>query len=696
METNKQPNNSSLPNYLKILTLVTLVLMLYPLLTHPLLTHVVYGDVTGHYAFAYLLSHDITQIKSTTYPGLYALTSAVIHNLTGLSLGASMYLLIVIAAVLLPIMTYKLTLALTKQKDISLLSAFLSVAVTINMTMVGLSAPVAQTIALTLLPLTLYLFVSGRPAAAGVALGVYIITHFSWPLTFFLLFLYSALVFMENRKYAIFKKLAITIVIAIIVASPYYLYVFTQALYDMKSPTISTVKPSFKGISVVSFLWLIWPPFIILLALYASWKIYREKKEWNTSYKFIIISFLIILLSTQEYFLNIFVQEYLFGGDILKTHAIFEPNRVLVFVLYFVSVLSAYSIYKITSGREKPILLICLAIIALAVPEYYQTYDNFTLTDTELSMIEFFHSTGNYSERVVYDITDKKAQAETYVINMGGKVVVQSEDNLLFFDQFKTINCPQIGYILASRNDTAMNAFIEKHKTSFSEIYSNRDYLIYGLLEQPECLNNSVDGYVDAFTYYYDAYIFPAHMSGFAKMTPFVVMLESKDTKKDICLSISTRMEKVDCDSSRRDFKISGSDMALKYLFSHPYGVKPFTDNLLWLYDNGFIEISAGSNVDINIIVPNKLSKIVKTVNIPVYFYDIGVYAKARVNESEIDLHITTKPVGNYFKLSLGFFAKIIEWTNLARSYSYPNILIGLPYAIGSEISGQLLHPGGA
>jgi len=323
----------------------------------------------------------------------------------------------------------------------------------------------------------------------------------------------------------------------------------------------------------------------------------------------------------------------------------------------------------------------------VSVAEYYHGYRPFPLTDAQLALSDFLSSDDDRQGYVIYDSTTKDAQSVASAIAMGGKVAAQSEDAFLFLDQFETITCPRIKYLVVDRGNVPLASFAVKHKDELSLSYSNEDYAVHRLLQQPNCLNGSVEGYIDAFTYYHNVYVVSTHMSN-VNMTPFIVMIEEK-SGKDVCLSVKMNIERIEC-PAHYDFKVSGSDSALKYLFSHPYGIKPFVGEVLWLYGNGFIDIKPGTNVDINMTLPNKLSKVAKKIDTAIYLYDIGVYAKAKANESDIDLHITTKPLEKSFRLSLGFFAKTTGWTWLTRTYSYPNVIIGLPYAILSEAFDRL------
>lgn len=670
--------NFTLSSYLKILTIIALVLMLYPLIQHPPFEYVCCGDDAEDYKFSFLISKDFKNIarigtfEKDVYPKLYHLTVALLYKTLGFSFGTGMLLIILFADVLIPLLTYKLSLLITKHREISLLSAFLSVITIFYIGgQNGPSALAPENVAMALVIMIIYLFISNKPYIAGLFLGMYMITHKSWPISLAFILIYALIKFSEEKKVSVFKPIVITLILSFLISLPYNIYLQTH-LVDKPIPGELTSSIVRKNISPLAYIWLIWPPGIIILGVYACWKIYRDKKDWNISYKFIVTSFLIVFITTQSYFLLSFNTYLPFLGNIT-----FMPFRVLPFMLYFLSVLSAYAIFKIVKGKKSYIVTICLIFMLVSVSHYWPTAKFYKIGDSEWEVIHAFQDTGNYSKNVVYNPLHKSKYG--ILIFMGGQNSLPTEDIYLILSEFRKINSVDVTYILTNNKDSEMNTFIDKHKKDLKEIYSNSEYSIYEFLNKPQ-QSNTLRDYADQYSYYYNNYLHPGYTHGIFEK-PLTIWLEAVDTEEKVCITLNQGMEVISC-NDLYDFKLRGRSAVFKEMLT-TYGVKPSLDRFLWLYNHDHLSISPSEDVNASLILPGGLNKGVYTT---LFLYDINTYVEINITKTKTMVHIIKTTQENGTRLSLKFFARSLEWVLFTESVSYPNIIVGVPYAVVMEL----------
>lgn len=667
--------NQPLSFYLKILTIVTLIAMLYPMIQHPLPKYVYGSDVMHHYKYSFLISQDIKNIATDPYPKMFPITSVLLHKIFNIPLGTSMYLVVLFCASLFPWIMYKLSLRLTENEEISLLSAFLSVAIVIySGSYMGISMAMPQVVALFLIPLVVYLFLSNRLLWAGLFLGIHIMTHSSWPLTLFFILLYLSIQFFEKKQITIFKPFILMIILGLIVYLPYWWYINSNIVY--KELVEKFIHMQRRNVSFFYYPFIIWPPGIILLGIYACWRIYKDKKDWNTSYKFVIVSFITILIVHQSYFLSLTTTSFL-------NLMIFIPDRVLYFLIYPLAILSAYALFQITKGgkrRKEYLIGICLIFMLISIPNYWQKMDAYhrELGISEINIIDVFHNMKEYDQYVLYNPLLKDGGLSRTVIYMGGQYEPWSADCFLVFSKFKTINHVNFTYVLENKNDPEMNTFIDKHQKDLKEVYSNSEYGIYEFLNMPQ-QSDTLEDYADQYVYYYNTDVYNRYLTNISDK-PLKVLLKASDTKEDICLILDQGM-KIDSCKENYDIKVEGNAQVLKeILLTH--GVRSFIDNFLWFYDHGYISITPAEDIDISVVLPNKIYREIET---SIHLQDIDIYINIDATESDAKIHITKIPNEKSIKLSLKFFARSLEWVDLHYTQSFPNFIFSIPYALIME-----------
>ena len=669
--------------YLKILTAISLLLVLYPLLTHPLTEYVVVGDVASHYGFVFLITKGMENVGATLYPKMFHIIVAMISGISGSSIGTAMYALTIAAATAMPFVTYRLALLLTKNQEISLLSSLFSLITMIyTSSNVGIGLPIPQTVALSLISLILYLYISKKAAAAGIVLGFYMCLHSSWPLVFYFIGLYALLEFAEKKNKRVFVPAGIAMILPFLIYVPYSLYVRSHIIYI--APLFP--KAMFSYVSFFSFLWLIAPPGLLLLALYSAWKILKKKEDYTLGYKFTAISFLSVLLSTQTFFIGVGSP---FAGLLSPEGVPLTSERFLTFGLFSIAVLSAYAVYKITRGNKTYVVAICLIAMALSIPGYWSSYEaNITkLSDSGLGVMDALKQTGKYNRYVLYNPLYPDFSA-TRAIFMAGDIPLQSEDSFSVLSKFMTLNALQIdvSYVLKNRDDEEMNEFSAKHASSLKEIYSNDEYVLYEITEKLPASNKTLRDYADLYVWYYNKYTLETHTTDLFD-NPFTIRIRSRETNETVCFGVNESVSVISCEA-RQDFEVEGNNIAYEYLFLPKYGIKPFMTKFLWFYNHGSLTVTPDKDLDLTLSVPNKIRR---PLEYKVLLYDAGIYVDIKADEKEARAKLTAAPIGSgYNKISLGFFAKTLEWIELSRSYSYPNAIFGLFYAGVSEAYQQI------
>jgi len=673
----------SLSDYLKVLTGIAVMLVLYPMISHPLPKYVVTGDVAVHYGYAFLISKNIENVGATLYPKLFHILTAFISNLFGLSIGTSMYVLVFISAVLNPVITYRLSLLLTGHREISLLSSFFSVITMIYTSgNFGIAMPIPQSVALTLLPIVLYLFISKRPVLAGVTLALYMCLHSSWPLVFYFIGLYTLLEFAEKKDKWVFVPAGISMILPFLIYVPYSLYVRSHTIYI--APLFP--KAMFSYVSFFSFLWLIAPPGVLLFALYSVWKILKKKEDYTLGYKFVAMSFLSVLLSTQTFFIGVGSP---LAGLLSPDGVPLTSERFLTFGLFSIAILFAYAVNRIAKGRKTYVVAICLTAMALSITGYWSSYDGkiTKFSDSGLGVMDALKQTGKYNRYVLYNPLYPDFSA-TRAIMMAGDIPLQSDDSFSVLSKFMTLNALQIdvSYVLKNRDDEEMNEFSAKHASSLKEIYSNDEYVLYEITEKLPASNKTLRDYADLYVWYYNKYTLETHTTDLFD-NPFTIRIRSRETNETVCFGVNESVSVISCEA-RQDFEVEGNNIAYEYLFLPKYGIKPFMTKFLWFYNHGSLTVTPDKDLDLTLSVPNKIRR---PLEYKMLLYDAGIYVDIKADEKEARAKLTAAPIGSgYNKISLGFFAKTLEWTELSRSYSYPNAIFGLFYAGVSEAYQQI------
>ena len=670
-----------LKDYLKLLVIAALLLMLYPLFAHPMPRYLPTPDASAHYNWAFFISKDIAGLGLTLYPKLFHVTAALITNVIGLDIGTSICLIIVASSMLLVYSTYRLALLLTKNQEVSLLSSFFSLIVVVYIPgNFGVTMPIPQSVALALLPLVLYLFISKKSVLSGITLAMYTFLHASWPVALFLIVVYSFMTLREEKKISSLKPLFITLTVTFILYLPYSMYMNSHLIYLTTDPAGTSA-----GISLISFVWLVWPPGIFLLALYSCWKILLKKRDYTKDYRFIVLSFLIILLSTQV---------YLFGltGPLVKVlfaeNITIVPERFFTFSLFFMSVLSAYAVIHMTQGKKNSVVAVCLIALMVSVPYYWNKCSILAVrfSDSDIDVIKAFHNTSPFNRFGSYNNL-YPGKPIGVLIAMGGQNDVGGEDAFFILNEFKTFNNINVTFFLDKRDDPVTKEFIEKHRNSMKEIYSNSDYVIYEFTEKIENSNKSLVDYLTQYSWHYNTYVYPKYTSKIFE-APAKIKVKNQDTGEEVCVRLNGSMEITQC-AGGYDLMMEGSSEAFNYLFLSSYGIIPFMRGSLYLYNHNHISIKPGDDTNIRLVLPNKFNR---QIDFTLFLYDVALYLNVESNNSQMKVKLARTSHGPFYKISLRFFARSIEWVNPTMKYSYtiPNILIGVPYAGIMEVYEQM------
>ena len=426
------------------------------------------------------------------------------------------------------------------------------------------------------------------------------------------------------------------------------------------------------------------PPGLFILIIYSLWRIIVKKADYNTNYKFAAVSFLLIALSTQAYLIGLagpFVK-VLFAENIIILH-----ERFLTFGLFFISMLSAYALYHLTNGKGPQILAVCSIVLIVSVPYYWNRFDKQSVrfTDSELEVIDAFHSMNVYYKYVLYNPLYPRPLG--FMVGMGGQMIGNPEDAYMVFNEYRTFSPLNLTYALAARNDSEMTGLISSHPGALKEIYSNKDYVIYEFIEKPGSSNMSLLDSLDIYSRYYNSYLSPKHVKD-ALSKPVMIMLHNRENNQSLCTQAYSNMTIVPC-TGEYDLLVDGDTRVFNYFFLNSFGVIPLVTNSLYLYNNGFISITPGDSMNVSVDIPNKLHR---PVDMLLHLYDVGIYAKIHADEKSARIELTKQSSEPAIQLSLHFFARTLAWVDPQpkNSYTYPNILLSVPYAIVMELNDRI------
>lgn len=654
--------NMKFSKILIVLIFISMLLMLAPLIFCQLPYCVITGDVAQSYKWTFLISQDIKNIAYDTYPKLFPLLSWVFSSIFNISIGAGMYIVTILFDILLPIVMYKLALKLTNHKELSLLSAFFSVVIVIySSANVGLSTPAPQTITLIMLPLTLYFFITERYILAGIFLGLHVLTHTSWPITFLLIMLYTFLKFYESKKLFVFKPALLSLFTSLLISLPLTIYIYKNAVYNFWAKFLKYINID-QMISFLSFPFSILPYFIIVLGAYGCWRIFKEKKDLNC--KFIAFSFLLIIGLSQTYFLN---------PPSLISDFIYSPSRVLTFLFFPLSILSAVSLSSFLRNK-KYIITICLICLLVSVYSYWLWHQklNKNLDNYDIDLVNFFQKNKDFDKTILYNPINQYGN-EWLIIYLGGENVTQSYKGFLLLGNYTKIVYNPVSYVLVKKDDTYMKNFVDYFKNNLTLIHNNSKYNLYKFNPiETKTDEEMLKDYIISFSMFFNQH--PKVSNLFEN--PFMIQVNTKDTKETICLIVYKKNITITDCIGRYDLKIEGEKVFLKELFTTMYGLNDFVYRFFWFYDNDKLSLSTTSDTNVSVNIPNKLHK--SLGNFDLNLYDIKTTAKIKTTESNIKINLIRTEKG--FKISLKFFAKLIKWVVPNSIYSYPNILFGFVY----------------
>lgn len=649
--------NFSKEDYIKILTMISLVVVLSPLFLYPLPQNVFNGDVTLHYKLTGLIDDDINFVSYENYPKLYQFLNLYLVYLLNFPIGHAMYLLTIVSVLLLPYVTYKVGLELTKNKDIAILSALFSV-ITIfyNSIFVG-SAPVPQTMGLMLIPAIFYLYLKNHSIYAGLLLGFHMLLHGSWPISILLMLLYTFLDFYKTRKIQRIRDTFIILIIGFLISLPVNLYIKMNLFHDT---IISTVRNSL--VYITSMIPLIWFPLIItpilipFLILYGIWKLYKGKKLKETNYLFILLSFILLIIATQLYFLDI-------KGTVLGITYI--PARIVPFLLLPMSLLSAFAVNSLFKNKYKLVAFLVLLMV-LSLPQYVSWYEKTTtsLDDNDISVINFL-SEQDYGE-VFYNPINYNSN-EYFIIDMSIQDMLDRSTSFLILSGERNNLLNNVSYILESKGDDLIYDLVETNNDRLEVIFSNEKYNIYKIIETD---SYSVDKKLVDSAYSFVTFL-NAHPKGnkiFSKNT----VINFKTDSEQVCIEFDNKISVIPCQDY--DIKISGDYLHLKEMLE-TFSITEFIYRTNWFYSKDEIQFELVNTIELN------------TPNIPipidsVTLTDLNILVELNDNKLTVSKSNEVKGIQTNSK----FVSRTMKWTLLNSRHTFPNTIFGFIYASVKEV----------
>lgn len=657
--------------YLKFLILLAIVLMLLPLVLYPLPKYVLNGDVTQVYKFTLLMSKNIKNIAYSEYPKFFHLSSLFFSKIFSIPIGASIYIVTAVFSILFPIVVYKLALKITKHKEVSLLAAFLSLTIGIYTSPnFGITLPIPQTISLTFLTLSVLFFISDKPILAGIFLGLHYLTHPSWPITFVFLLVYSILTFLKRKDIKSFQPLIISTSVAILLVSPITFYITKNSIHAQYEHLTVHEADSMTMISLFSYPFVIWPPLIILFAFYSSYKLFKKS---TMNLKFLIINFLLTIVGTQAYFLEI--PKLIFLG------LLFSTDRLIFFSLPFIAILCAISLFHVFEQKKKFLIILCLFVLLFSMFFYIKNIQNFNLmlNNNDLDMLNFLE--GNSIDKNIFYNPSKTYQQEWALIHMSGNNPLDFEFTkasylgFLAVEKYDPINIYNFSYVLERKNDPYINEFVNNQKNNLNLIYSNKEYNLYEVKnptskEHEELLVN----YLTVFSGYFNQH--PRFQNSSKSST--ILEVGTIETNESVCVLVGKKMEIAEC-TGKYDFKIIGNKAAIKELFTTMWGASDFVYRFLWFYDHGKIFITSSNHTNVDMIVSNNL---LPSGTFSFNLQDVNTHINIDTKNHVTRLRIEQLRDQRGVNISLRFISKSLKWIQLNSIYSYPNIIFGIIYAI--------------
>lgn len=645
------------------LTVISVAVVLSPLLLYPLPSHVFNGDVALHYKLTGLIRDDIGFVAYENYPKFFQLMNLVPMMIFGLPAGAAMYLFTAIAVAVLPYLTARVALELTGDRRLSLLAGLFSV-ITIfyNSQFVG-AAPVPQTLALTLVPAIFYLFLKRRWLPAGLLFGVHIMLHGSWPVPLFFVAVYALLKYARTKSTVRLKDAVLMATAGGLLALPLRLYIMTNLFHDT---IISGVENSLVYVtSMISLLWfplLISPFVMVLLGLAACGRLYRTRELHKVPYLFLVVAFVLVLVSTQLFFPDI-------QGTVLGLT--FIPSRNIPFLLLPLSILSAYVVS--TAVRKNHLLiLVAVALMLLSLPSYVSWYARTptVLDASDLSTIEFLNMQD--FGPVFYNPINVNSN-DYFVIELGLQERHDAITGFLLLSGARNDLLQQYSYILEDKGDPLAAGIVEQNRESLSLVYSNEKHHVYAVDRTgPPAAPYSLDDHVTAFATFLRAH--PKGAQIFASPTTIAFQTDSERS----CLIIDAGISTGDCRAA--DLQIAGDRAHLSELL-RTYSITEFLFRMNWFYSGGDLQIDIAVGALIRVNAPALINRApVDAVTIA----DHDVVVVLDKEQSKVIISQGAEPQG--FATNSLFVSRTFRWVLLNSKHTFPNVLPGVVYAGIKEI----------
>lgn len=490
-----------------------------------------------------LIQDDIRNINyNPGYRKLFHLFSAFFAVV--MPIGYSMALVTTIFVGLLIFFSFKLSFLLTKDKILSLFTALLVLGITVVSDVGVPPSPVPQTMGLSLGVILMYYFFKEDWKKAGIAFGLYALTHTSVLFFVGLMILASAIeLFKDNKlnKLITLAKSSVFVVILAILLTVFSL--FNQISFYSISPGIMILG----HISPLSFLDVTVPFGIILITLIG---IFYSKKEIlkEVNYSVMGLWFVFPIIFSQVYWLG------------LET-AFFPPQRTLIFLLFPLAFFIAKAITLVKN--KKILVVISLAILIFSFYGHFYFYE-------ELPENNFKKLVGK-EELEVIDFLKKKPLDEIvateiknhYIVTLSHKnnastrnfwlILARNEVNTLLDDQ-------TIKYLLFDKTDFSGFENIKGTEKEFE----NSKYVLYKVKEDVKFkTTDNLDDFVFPLIVFWDT-----KQEKFKTNSINFLKIHATDTKEESCVVIQDGLKFSGLCPKKVRFQLSGKKEVLTELMN--------------------------------------------------------------------------------------------------------------------------------
>ncbi len=622
----------------EFILVVAFILFSLAIIMRPLPINVLSGDVAQAYTYTLLISENPDNIFYNEYPKLFHILSALAGAPFG-DIGTGMYIVSIIASLVVVLSIFRIALAITGNKDISLFSAVFSMSIMPLGTgaNIGLFWPIPQTLGIMFFCLAALLLVEKRFLLAGVMAGFHYLSHNSWPISFATILAFIVADLCMRGKEGVGRGLFSGILGFLAVFVPVYtafLYYTKHWFWTQFSRDVDVM------VSAVSFPLSIFPPFVFLAGIYGMIKSIVKPSVGTL---FLAIVFIMVIIGSQLYLIDI-------PGLVLGQKI--TPYKILPFFVLPISIFSSIAVFSLVKQNfQRTSILILIVLVSAAF--FHSTVSTFnkTLDKNDTGMLEGLKEIGIRDSTIIY-YSAEVYDSERYITVMSGNKEARYENYAYrYLNKTKEV----IGnHFFLTKTDNVIGS-------DYKEVLKNDKYTLYNY--------TGITTQEDVYSLSDMASVYAGYLNDHGKVrlgnSSFSIMF-LENGGDSICIVYDGKFVSGKCNNAT--IEISGKRENLRQIFTMMYGLRDLGKRAELMLASGELEMKINGRTELyGVKIPFVAGK-------KFYLTDLGTTLS--IGKDYIIMEPGKEGIPVKYRSILG----LVKFVNFQTEFSYPNIVFGLPF----------------